>query len=92
MKAYKQLLVEYISGDSQIVEIEGIYELDELIDSYLSILNPDQWFSIEATNSCLEFVKQRISDENKHYFFLEFDKWRYIEQLELMIKSLVLFQ
>ena len=88
MNTYKQLLIDYISGDSQIVKMEGIYELDELTDSFISRLNPDQYFTTETTMLYLEFLEHNMSDENKHYFTLEFDEWRYIEQLELMIKSL----
>lgn len=89
--AFKHFLVTYVSYDmSPIADMSSIYELDELTDTYLSRLNPDQLFTVETTMLYLEFLEQRLSEESKRYFILlEFNEWRYIEQLELMVRSLV---
>lgn len=87
--AYKELLTAYTSIDSPIVEMDAIYELDDLTEHYLSMVNINQYFSISSLIDYLDYLNNELIDEYKRFFNLSFNESRYITLLEQKIQKMI---
>ena len=86
--AYKELLIAYVSLDSPFVEMDAIYQLDELTENYISMLSSNQCFIISSIIDYLDYLKNELTDEYKQSFNLSFNELRYIDLLEKKIQNM----
>ena len=61
----------------------------EYEDGVYSTLDRDKFFTKDDLKFYLEVLQWNLQDENIHYFYLSYDKQRYIECLIDMIKLLI---
>ena len=87
--AYKELLIAYVSSDSPFVEMNAIYQLDDLTENYISMLTSNKCFVISSIIDYLDYLKNELADEYKHLFNLSFDEIRYIDLLENKLQNLL---
>ena len=87
-ETFKSFLIGYVSA-GHTVDREAMDELINLTDQFINWLDPHYCFTENATTTYLEFLEENMSDANKHFFCLVFDKCRYVDFLEKWIKHLI---
>ena len=77
----------------QTVSDEALDDICRIIKEYengvYSILDPNKFFTKDDLKYYLEVLQWNLQDDNKHFFWLSYDKQRYIECLIDMIKSFI---
>ena len=89
-ETFKSFLIGYVSA-GHTVDREAMDELINLTDQFINWLDPHYCFTENATTTYLEFLEENMSDANKHFFCLVFDKCRYVDFLEKQIKRCISF-
>ena len=85
---FKRFLVGYVSA-GHTLDDSAQEELENLAYEFVNWLDPHYLFTENAISTFIEFLDERLSDENKHWFPLRFDKCRYVEHLEKWIRRLL---
>ena len=87
-QSFKDFLISYVvSGHT--VDDDVMNELNRLTDEFIDIIDPYYFFTKNATGAYIDYLDDRLSDENRHWFPLRFDKSRYHGLLEKWIKWLL---
>ena len=86
--SFKKFLIGYVSA-GHTVDDSVMEELNALTNEFINWLDPNYLFTENAIGAYIEFLKERLSDENRHWFPLRFDKHRYIDCLVNWIKYLL---
>ena len=91
-ETFRQFLVDYVSS-KQTVNQEAMDDLNRITDEYInggySTLDRNKFFTKYELKFYLEVLDMNLQDDNKHFFWLSYDKQRYIECLIDMIKLLI---
>ena len=64
-------------------------ELNNLTNEFVNNIYSEYIFTEQGTSAYIEFVKGRLSDENKHWFPLRFNEQRYLIHLEKWIMYII---
>ena len=87
-ETFRQFLVGYVSAGHTVDE-SIMDELRTLSDEFVQSIYPGYYFTSNATDLFIEFLNERLSDENRHWFPLRFNEERYIDMLENWIKYII---
>ena len=87
-KTFKRFLIGYVSA-GHTLDDEAEDELNNLTNDFINGLDPRFCFTENAVSTYIEFLDERLSDENRHWFPIRFDKDRYVDLLEKWIRHLV---
>ena len=87
-ETFKRFLIGYVSA-GHTVDQDVIDELSNLTDEFINWLDPHYCFTENATSAYIEFLDENLSESNRHWFPLRFDKCRYVDMLEKWIKHLI---
>ena len=88
LDAFKRFLVGYVSA-GHTLDDSAQEELENIAYEFVNWLDSNYLFTEQGTRVYIEFLDERLSDENRHWFPLRFDKDRYIRHLEKWIRHLV---
>ena len=87
-ETFKRFLTGYVSA-RHTVDREAMDELINLTDQFINWLDPQYCFTENAVSTYIEFLDDNMSEANKHFFPLRFDKCRYVDFLEKWIRHLI---
>ena len=85
---FKRFLIGYIAA-GRTYDDSAMEELENLTNEFINWMDPHYCFTSNATSAYCEFLYERMSEENKHWFPLRFDKDRYVNLLEKWIRHLL---
>ena len=86
--AFSDFLIGYVTA-GHTVDDEVMKELNSLTNEFINNIYSDYFFTENATGAYIEFLDERLTDENRHWFPLRFDESRYVKHLEQWIRSLL---
>ena len=87
-EAFKDFLIGYVVA-GHTVDDNVMNEMNELTNQFVDSLYAEYYFTSDATELFIDFLEENLSEENKHWFPLRYDKYRYIRTLEGWIKHLI---
>ena len=87
-ETFKRFLIGYVVA-GHTLDDEAEDELNNLTNDFINWLDPRFCFTENAVSTYIEFLDERLSDENRHWFPIRFDKDRYVDLLEKWIRHLV---
>ena len=91
-ETFKRFLIGYVSA-GHTVDDSVLEELDRLTDEYIKGFYSDyQYFTEDSVRFYLEVLEWNLSDDNKHWFPLRYDRQRYVNCLVNWIKKLSIKQ
>ena len=85
---FSDFLDTYVSA-GHTVTLEADDELDHLTEQFINWLDPCYVFTETATETYIEFLDEKMSETNRHFFVFRFDRDRYIRHLENWIRQLI---
>ena len=85
---FKNFLIGYVSA-GHTVDDDVMEELNTLTNEFINNLYSCYFFTEQGTGAYIEFLDERLSEKNRHWFPLRFDKSRYVKHLEKWIKHLI---
>lgn len=85
---YSDFLITYVSA-GHTMTLEADNELDHLTEQFINWLDPLYCFTENALETYIEFLDEKMSETNRHFFVFRYDKYRYIQHLENWIKHLI---
>ena len=83
--AFEDFLIGYVVA-GHTVDDNVMEELNKLTDEFIKHLYSDYLFTEIGISAYIEFLDERLTDDNRHWFPLRFDKDRYIDHLEKWIR------
>ena len=84
-QAFIDFLITYVvSGHT--VDEDVMEELNKLTDEFVNNIYSCYFFTENAVGAYIEYLNERLTDENRHWFPLRFNKDRYAEHLEKYIR------
>ena len=83
--AFNDFLIGYVTA-GHTVDDDVMEELNKLTDEFINAIYSDYLFTENATGAYIEFLDQRLTDKNRHWFPLRFDMDRYVNHLEKWIR------
>ena len=86
--AFGDFLIGYVIA-GHTVDDDVMEELNILTNEFISSIDSYYLFTENATGAYIEFLDERLSNENRHWFPLRFDKSRYVNHLEKWIRRLL---
>ena len=85
--AFNDFLIDYVVIGHTVNE-SVMEKLIKITDEFINnCIYSEYFFTENATIAYIEFLDERLCDEDKHWFPLRFDKDRYVEHLEKWIRG-----
>ena len=85
---FEDFLLAYAS-DGCTVTIPSGNELNTLTSDFIKNLDPFLCFTSFGVEDYLDYLRDHMTDANKHFFVLQFDERRYTRFLEMWIQQLI---
>ena len=87
-ETFHDFLFGYVAA-GYTMDLDADDELNRLTKRFINWLDPRYIFTETAVETYVEFLDEKMSETNRHFFGFRFDKDRYVRLLEDWIRHLI---
>ena len=87
-ETFHDFLFGYVAA-GHTMDTDANDELNRLTKEFINWLDPGYIFTETATETYIEFLDEKMSETNRHFFVFRFDRDRYVRHLENWIRHLI---